>query len=354
MTIVIDCRMLNSSGIGAYIRGCLPFLLQSDNDFLLIGNTGELQSFLIKKNINIVDCAIKPFSLKEFFFPLNILKRINKADIFFTPFFNIPSNIKIPVYTVIHDIIFADMPQITSKLGHMIRMLFYKRACKKSKKIFTVSNFSKSRIEHHFGNKKPVIVTYSAIQKKFLDYREASLNNKKKKTVIFIGNIKKHKGLDCLLDAFHLAKKDGLPHKLIIIGSKDNFRSCDNTIAEKIESLGDDSISFSGFISDEKLVEYISESDLLVQPSLYEGFCLPPLEAQVLGTNALISDIQVLKEIYGEYPVTFFSAGNSRDLYAKLIEILCKKDIPPLSLPEHLINKYTFQKTASVLLNNFN
>ena len=354
MIITVDCRMFNSSGIGAYIRGCLPFLLQSENNFLLIGSAEQLRQFSEFKNVCITECCIKPFSLKElFFFPLKILKQINKSDLFFTPFFNIPSNIKIPVFTTIHDIIFADMPQITSKIGLKIRMIFYRRAYKKSKKNFTVSYFSKSRIEYHLGIGKPVIVTYSAIQQKFLDYKAASINKIKKDTIIFIGNIKKHKGLDCLLDALFLAKKDGLPHRLIIIGSMDNFRSSDNAIINKIESIGGDSISFSGFVSDEKLMDYISESSLLVQPSLYEGFCLPPLEAMVLGTKALISDIPVLKEVYSEYPVTFFTAGDALDLKNKLMEILYKKDAPSLSLPEHLIYKYTFQKAASILLNNF-
>ena len=355
MTTVIDCRMINSSGIGVYIHSCLPFLLQTNNNFLLIGNSEHLRSFSIYKNARIIECNIKPFSFRElFFFPLKILKQINSVDFFFTPFFNIPSNIKIPVFTTIHDIIFADMQQITSKIGHKIRMYFYRRAFRKSKKIFTVSSFSKSRIEHHLGTNKPIIVTHSAIQQMFLDYRALNKNIKKKDIIIFIGNIKKHKGLDFLLEAFSFAKKEGLPHKLIIIGNKDNFRSSDNNITDIIKSINDESISFSGFISDEKLMEYISEASLLVQPSLYEGFCLPPLEALVLGTNVLISDIPVLKEIYSEYPVTFFKTGDSHDLNNKLMEILDKKNAPSISLSDHLLKKYTFQKTASVILNNLN
>jgi glycosyltransferase involved in cell wall biosynthesis len=89
-----------------------------------------------------------------------------------------------------------------------------------------------------------------------------------------------------------------------------------------------------------------------VQPSLYEGFGLPPLEAMTCGTQALISDIPVFKEIYGGFPVTFFSAGDSEDLSCKLLELL--RDKPPLriTLAENLVNKYTFQKTASIILQN--
>jgi len=358
MTIAIDCRMIDASGIGVYLRGCLPWFLRSENFFVLIGNSKELSDFYSSKNTEIIDCKIKPFSLNElFFFPLKISKRINSADVFYSPFFNIPGGIKTSVFTTIHDIIFPDMPELTSKIGLAIRMWFYRRAHKKSKKIFTVSQFSKSRIEHHLKKNKssglkPVIVTHSAIQEKYLDYRREIKNIQKKEIIIFIGNIKKHKGLDILLDAFIQAKNEGLPHQLLIIGSKENFRSSDNIITKKIESAGDEKIIFAGFVSEEALMEHLSSASLLVQPSLYEGFCLPPLEAMVLKTKALISDIPVLKEIYKDFPVTFFKAGEINDLKEKMTELLTCKPVDTVELSEHLMNKYTFKKTADIILNN--
>jgi len=327
--------MITSSGVGVYLRGILPFLFKSGNEIIQ------------------VNCNVKPFSITElFFFPSSVLKQINKADIYYSPFFNVPCGIKIPVLTTIHDIIFPDMPQLFSKPGLAIRMWFLRRAIKKSSKIFTVSQFSKSRIEHHLGLKKPVIVTYSAIQSIFLDYKSSLKNIQKKEIIVFIGNIKKHKGLDYLLDAYKLAKEEGLTHKLLIIGSKDNFRSADNKIFKKIEEIGSDSVLFTGFVSDEILLETLASASLLVQPSLYEGFCLPPLEAMTLGTKTLISDIPVLKEIYDSYPVSFFESGNSIDLKNKLLEILVKRRENQLSLPDTLTLKYTFEKTASIILNN--
>jgi glycosyltransferase involved in cell wall biosynthesis len=351
MTIAVDCRMIDASGVGVYFRGILPFLLQAGHNFLLMGNAARLHSYASNTNVKIVNCNIKPFSFGElFFFPAKIARQINGADIYFTPFFNIPSGIKIPVYTTIHDIIFPDMPELTSKAGLAARMFFFHRAFKKSLKIFTVSEFSKSRIEHHLGKDKPVIVTHCAIQQMFLEYRANHSGIRKKETIIFIGNIKKHKGLDYLLDAFHLARNDGLPHKLIIIGAQENFRTTDNSILKKIKSIGDNAVLFTGFVSDETLMERLSTASLLIQPSLYEGFCFPPLEAMVLGTHALISDIPVLKEIYADYPVTFFRAGDGNDLKEKMMELLFEKNAPSPVLPERLLLKYTFEKAASIIM----
>jgi glycosyltransferase involved in cell wall biosynthesis len=349
MTIAIDCRMIDASGVGVYLRGCLPFFLQSGHNFLLLGNAAQLHSYASNTNVKIIDCNVGPFSLKEsFFFPPKTARQINGADVYFVPFFNVPCGIKIPVYTTIHDIIFPDMPHLLSKTGLAARMWFFRRAFAKSRKIFTVSEFSKSRIEHYLEVEKPVIVTHSAIQPVFLEYRANLRNITKKETIVFIGNIKKHKGLDYLLDAFHQVRNEGLPHKLIIIGSKENFRTSDNAVLQKIEVIG--AVSFTGFVSDEKLMEYLSTAALLVQPSLYEGFCLPPLEAMVLGTHALIADIPVLKEIYADYPVTFFRAGDGNDLKEKMMKLLLEKNEPSPVLPEQLLLKYTFEKTSSIIM----
>jgi glycosyltransferase involved in cell wall biosynthesis len=215
------------------------------------------------------------------------------------------------------------------------------------KKDFTVSFFSKSRIEHYLGTRKPVIVTYSAIGRVFLSFDTGNI--KKQDTLVFIGNIKKHKGLHYLIDAFGEARKEGLKHKLVIAGSLDNFRTRDDEIMKKIASLGREAVEFTGPVPDRELLRILSEASLLVQPSLYEGFGLPPLEAMFLGTGALVSDIPVFREIYGDFPVTFFRAGDAVDLKNKL-EMLLGGVPKPVGLSGELRGKYTFERTASVIL----
>jgi glycosyltransferase involved in cell wall biosynthesis len=355
MTICVDCRMIDESGVGVYLREILPYFLQSGYNFILLGNKQRLNCYSTNANVKIIECDIKPFSLKElFFFPHKTARKINSAGLYFSPFFNIPQKVKIPVFTVIHDVIFPDMPELTSKTGLAARMWFYRRAYKKSRKIFTVSEFSKSRIQRHIGNVKPIIVAHSAIQPVFLEYRANAKYIQKTQTIVFVGNIKKHKGIDFLLDAFHLAKKEGLPHRLVVIGEKENFRTADNTVLQKIEASGGEAVIFTGFISGERLMEYLCAAALLVQPSLYEGFCNPPLEAMTLGTHALISDIPVLREIYSGYPVTFFRAADPADLKEKLMALLFNKKPSSPVLTDDLLLKYTFEKTASTILREVN
>jgi glycosyltransferase involved in cell wall biosynthesis len=341
--------MIDASGVGVYLRECLPYLLDSPHSFMLLGDKEKLVSFSTNyQNIEVIHCTIKPFSFRELIaFPLK--KLINQTYLFYSPYFNIPDGITVPIYTTIHDIIFLDMPQLTSKIGLTVRMRFYRRAFRRSKKIFTVSHFSRSRMKIHLGEKVPIIVTHSAIQPYFLR-NDFTIPIEKKESILFIGNIKKHKGLLILLDAFLNARMEGLPHKLVIVGEKNNFRSKDNEALEKINSVDSSFVEFTGFISDEKLKVLLVQAALLVQPSLYEGFGLPPLEAMICGTRVLISDIPVFKEIYAEFPVTFFRTGDSKDLKEKLMVLLHNKKAETLVLPESLASKYTFKKTAGIIM----
>lgn len=342
MKLFIDCRMIKSGGIGSYLKSLLPFFVEN-YQCTLLGDADLLKEYLNFKSVKIIDCNIKSFSLKElFFFPKAILAEINKCDIYYTPYCNIPCRIKIPIYSTIHDVVFLDVKELAGKIGTIIRKWFYQRAINRSKAVFTVSNFSKERIEHHLKTlNTPVIVTYNAVPQWFC--KNDSKIVAKSDMILFTGNIKKHKGLDILLPAFQKALSKGLNAKLFIVGNAENFRTEDSSIFEKINAMPKDSVEFTGRISDEKLNQYYSKAKLLVQPSLYEGFGMPPMEALSLGTNVVLSDIPVFKEIYKDFPVTYFKAGNSDDLCKKIIESFNKPS------PKIKNNRYSFEKTFEII-----
>lgn len=355
MKIAIDCRMSGKSGIGTFLDGILPYFSDGANTLLLLGISSLPESFPFTTNCSCFPCNIKPFSIRElFFFPRNIAKRINECDVYFTPYCNIPNGITIPIFSTIHDIVFLDMPGLADKWGTMVRKFFYQYAINKSKAIFTVSEFSKSRIQVKLNCKKTIYVVYNGIPK----YLEKKLVPKplKTNTIIYIGNIKTHKGLGTLLQAFvlfsnsHYFSSSEKP-KLIIVGSNENFRTKDVSISDTISKASKDDIVFTGHISDDELHVLLTEARILVQPSLYEGFGIPPLEALYSGTNVILSDIPVFREIYAGFPVTFFHAGDSADLCDKMVDLWNKTEEPL-----HIPNKYSYQQTAnritSALCNN--
>lgn len=329
MKIAVDMRMSGKSGIGTFLDEIIPFFQESGNEFTFI-----------KPNVG-------TFSLKEIFaFPKEDLKKINECDVYFTPYCNIPGGIKIPVYSTIHDVVFLDIKGLSGKLGTAARKFFYRRAVKKSKAIFTVSEFSKERIIHHLKCKKEIHVVYNGLPSYYNDVKKCQ---QKKNTIIFIGNIKKHKGLSVLLEAFEKVLKERQELRLLIVGNNKNFRTEDETVYSKIEEINSahkDAIVFTGFVENEELKNLLASAKLLVQPSLYEGFGIPPLQALECGTNAVISDIPVFREIYEKLPVTFFRSEDSEDLKDKILESLEKPQ------PEIKEKIYTYKKTAQLILEN--
>ncbi|MBQ7620090.1 MAG: glycosyltransferase family 4 protein [Treponema sp.] len=346
MKIAVDLRMSGKSGIGAFIDSMLPTL---------------------KAGAEVVEIKpdIKPFSLKEtLFFPRGLIKKINGCDAYFSPYCNVPGRlfsrgIKVPIFTTIHDVIFLDLP-LAGKLGTLARKLIYQRAINMSREIFTVSEFSKGRIQARLRCKKNITVVYSGVPL----YNEEAAGDfdsaRKTDTIIFVGNIKAHKGIKTLVPAFLKAREilagqsgskaqkaprpseASLP-RLLIVGSKENFCTSDTELDALMREAEKKGIEFTGFVPDEKLKTLIEEARLLVQPSLYEGFGVPPLQALYSGTRAVISDIPVFKEIYGRLPVTFFKAGDADDLARKIAAAY--SDQSPF-LPVERVYSYHFSAQA--------
>lgn len=342
MKIAIDCRMYNSSGIGTYLQGILSYLLdEQKNNYLLLGNFNILSKYKAK-NVEIQEVNIPIFSIKELFcFPCS---EINSYDVFLTPNFNIPIGIKIPIYAFIHDVVFLDIKELTSKIGYYIRKFYLNRAVKIAKKIFTVSEFSKKRISFHFKKAKDIVVAPCAIKNELINYFPQKVSNSKE-FIIFVGNIKPHKGLETLVKGWRYARKKGFDKQLVIVGEKEGFK----TKLSNEDFLKDQNIIFTGRISDEELYNYMNNASILVQPSIYEGFGLPPLEALYLGTTCLLSDIEVFKELYSDFQNCYsFKRENIKDLGEKLLSISPKK----VNQKGSIINHFDFKRTSQIILEN--
>jgi glycosyltransferase involved in cell wall biosynthesis len=333
MKIAVDCRMLGKSGIGIFTKNLLENL-PPEHEYLLIGNTARLQQYARAENILACNSAI--FSLQEMFaYPA---AAVNKCAAYFTPNWNIPLGLKIPVYSMIHDVVFLDLPETISTAGRLIRRGLLWRAVKISRHIFTVSEFSRQRIISHFPNaQEKISIVYSDVSaeiKKFTQIHEKQPQN----YYLYVGNIKKHKGLTTLISAY---KKLNTSAKLYIVGDKENFRAKDKRFA----NFAAKNVIFTGQISDQELYKLLHNAKALIQPSLYEGFGLPPLEALWLKTPVILSDIPVFKEIYAGLPVTFFKTSDSADLAEKMRNI--RPDVE--YAPEKILKKYAAAQIASVI-----
>jgi glycosyltransferase involved in cell wall biosynthesis len=100
--------------------------------------------------------------------------------------------------------------------------------------------------------------------------------------------------------------------------------------------LGLTNVEFGQQMSDEELWDKYRKSKVLANPSLYEGFGIPTIEALALGVPAVISDIPVYHEVGGDL-VSYFDPHNPNDIAKKIKERLENGITPsPERTREHL------------------
>jgi glycosyltransferase involved in cell wall biosynthesis len=116
--------------------------------------------------------------------------------------------------------------------------------------------------------------------------------------VLYVGNIKPHKNIERLIDAFARARAqcpDGL--KLMIIGDDISKYPALRHLVHKHKL--DKHVRFLGFQPVETLSAFYRLARAFVFPSLYEGFGLPPLEAMACGAPVVTSNLSSLPEVAG-------------------------------------------------------
>lgn len=321
--LVIDFRMHKASGIGTYIKSILPFLVEKF-EVILLGSRAEIQDYVWSKGVKILECKSKIYSIKE---QLELPLKIPKCDIFWFPHYNIPIlpiRAKFRVVTI-HDAFHLAFYDTLNFMQKIYAKMIFNQALSRSDIVLSVSDFSRSEILKYTKTDKNIFVVPNAIDEGHFNHhydsnaleavaRDYSLP---KDFVLFVGNVKPHKNLKNLL--FALEKMD---LNLVIVGKKDGFITGDSVISEIIQRKNlSDRIFFTGYVKDADIAAIYNLAKLFVFPSLYEGFGIPPLEAQACGCPVVCSNAASLPEACGD-SVVYFDPHSVEDMRDKIQMVL--------------------------------
>ena len=311
MKVAIDARKLHDFGIGTYIRNILRQIARIDRrtEYILICQPRDRElSLSLGDNFRVEVDTSPPYSLREqLSIPWTLVR--TRANMLHEPHYVLPPLAVCRSVVTIHDCIHLRFPQYLPNRA----ALTYARAqmgsaARRSDRILTVSEASKRDILEYFDvPPEKITVIHNAIDEHFgtapaePDIRRVAERYQLEETfVLYVGNVKPHKNLERLLDAFRLLRQtSGLEDlKLVIIGDAISKyaalrRATHHYNLHKF-------VRFLGFLPDETLAIVYRLAGVFVFPSLYEGFGLPPLEAMASGTPVVTSNVSSLPEVVGD------------------------------------------------------
>jgi glycosyltransferase involved in cell wall biosynthesis len=312
--IAIDIRKYQDFGIGTYVRNLVRHLARIDQktEYILFCRPGDRDRIALPSaNFRLIDEPAGPYSVAEQVrIPISI--RRERVDLFHSPHYVLPPLVNCRSVVTIHDCIHLMFPEyLPGRVAYLYARMQMWAAAHRADRVLTVSETSKQDILRRFRiPADKVTVVYNAIDERLAvppapeDFERVrdryQLNDP---FALYVGNIKPHKNLERLIEAFRNLRREPAFEslKLVIIGDEiSRYQGLRRAVHEhKLHKH----VRFLGFVPPATLGVLYRLARVFVFPSLYEGFGLPPLEAMYLGTPVVTSNVSSLPEVVGDAAV---------------------------------------------------
>lgn len=231
------------------------------------------------------------------------------ADLIFSPTSNILPVGRVPVVCTIHDVIPIMMQVRSRKITLLLKSLMWSSA-KLSRAIITDSECSRNDLLNTYRlPESKVSVVYLGYDATIFndnppeDDREQALLTKlgiRRAYVLHHGVIQPRKNLIRLMEAYRLvlSRNRNLELDLVLAGRL-GWQYQDILAAASNAANAPGRVILAGTLDDSDLAMLLKKATLVVIPSLYEGFCLPMVEAMACGAPTVVANASCLPEVSG-------------------------------------------------------
>jgi glycosyltransferase involved in cell wall biosynthesis len=315
MRVAIDIRRVLDFGAGTYTRNLVSTLatLDRDNAYTLVGTTADWDELgLLPKNFSLLEFDRSQEGGRQDL-RLGWRLRREKAQVFHSPYLASHFLMPCPRVVTVHDAVdFLDLTDGHNSFADLLRFQRTRLCLNRAGRVLTVSQATRRDLQRLFGlPEEKIEVVYNALDTRLAQpptaeeiERTLARYSVHSPYLLYAGNVKPHKNLPRLIEAFALVKDELRDHpryaqlKLIIIG--DELSRHPQLRRAVVQSRTQQDVRFLGFVAPHVLSVFYTRAAAFVFPSLYEGFGLPPLEAMAMGAPVVTSNVSSLPEVLGE------------------------------------------------------
>lgn len=292
---VTQAAKTRGRGIARYIRQVLPPLDEQGLELTLC-----IRSDRVLRRSLVSDLA--PGSARAWL-PVSAWLTVGGLDLFHSFGNHLPSLANTPLTFTVHDFRSLDRP-INAKTGKS-RL---RRNIERAAGIICLTRHGEQRLRHHFPNIDPSRISVIPHGVDHAQFRRQDLSRAQETAggyglarpfVLQLGSWFEHKNLELSIRGFARseARREGFQLAFIGGGASESYQASLNTIAK--EAGVADRLSWIENVPGKDLPLLLTAASCLLQPSRYEGFALPILEAMATGTPGVVSDSSCLPEVSG-------------------------------------------------------
>jgi glycosyltransferase involved in cell wall biosynthesis len=163
------------------------------------------------------------------------------------------------------------------------------------------------------GVKSMIHVVHSGIPEKDVGHRPG----REKDLIAYVGRVKTYKSIDHFIKAVALIREH-IDVRAKIVGDGDALDAL-KALARKLRIP----VDFMGFVSEEEKYRIYCTAQVIVQPSIKEGWGLTAIEAQSCGTPVVCADSPGLREVVVHERTGFlYEYGRVDQMADRIIELL--------------------------------
>ncbi|GBE57252.1 alpha-D-kanosaminyltransferase [bacterium BMS3Abin01] len=269
---------------------------------------------------------------KKYRLPCELLNR--QVDIYHSPRdmgLPKPSLLPCPTVMTLHDIILVRMASdyYTPSRARLYERRLLQRV-RQVDHIITASEFSRRDALDWSGiDPGKVSVVYNGVSSMFQPVtaveeltRVSSRYDLPKRFILCVGATEPRKNVRMAIEAFQRLRQGRSDVRLVVTGG--DYCRLDPSTAFAGQSLDD--VHFAGYIADCDMAAVYSLAEVLLFPSLYEGFGLPPLEAMACRTPVVASNLTSIPEVVSDAAM-LVNPLNTGEIAAALEMILSSGEI---------------------------